>query len=195
MNIYRNFRIEVKKNNKKSSDAYLRKGINLLVVEAKGFSVLLDCITKNERVEENKDKLFVKPVLQADLCLATVIENKPEFAGVEEAYVIFVSMDNINAVPNYYNEIHKSIEEQKKCAKTKYYFNLNIEEYEMLMYLIEQQYDILGLLKEYYDNEKLRPFSNYLQEKYPMITMTSFMENLYQEASEKMKEMCFKDWN
>ena len=102
-------------------------------------------------------------------------------------------MDNINAVPDYYNEIHKNVEAEKKCEKTKYYFNFNIEEYEMLMYLVEQQQDIFGLLKEYYENEKLKPFSNYLGQKYPETKMTSFMESLYQEASEKMKDMLFEE--
>ena len=102
-------------------------------------------------------------------------------------------MDNINAVPDYYNEVHKSVEEKKKCSKTKYYFNLNIEEYEMLMYLVEQQKDIFSLLKEYYENEKLKPFSNYLLAKYPKTGMTMFMETLYQEASEKMKDMLFEE--
>ena len=102
-------------------------------------------------------------------------------------------MDNINAVPVYYNEIHKNVEAEKKCEKTKYYFNFNIEEYEMLMYLVEQQQDIFGLLKEYYENEKLKPFSNYLRQKYPETKMTSFMESLYQEASEKMKDMLFEE--
>ena len=181
------------KNNKKSSDAYIRKDNNLLVVEAKGFSVLLDCMTKNESVEKNNNRMFASPIIQADTCLATVIEDKPEFTGIEEAYIISVTMDNINAVPDYYNEIHKNVEAEKKCKKTKYYFNFNIEEYEMLMYLVEQKQDIFCLLKEYYENEKLKPFSNYLLEKYPKTGMTSFMESLFQEASEKMKDMLFEE--
>lgn len=60
---------------KKSSDAYIRKENELLVVEAKGFSVLLNCMTKNESVEANNDKLFVKPILQADKSLAAVMEK------------------------------------------------------------------------------------------------------------------------
>ncbi len=181
------------KNNKKSSDAYIRKANSLLVVEAKGFSVLLDCMTKNESVEKNNNRMFAKPIIQADACLATVIGDKPEFTGIEDAYIISVTMDNINAVPDYYNEVHKSVEEKKKCPKTKYYFNFNIEEYEMLMYLVEQQKDVFSLLKEYYENEKLKPFSNYLLAKYPKTEMTMFMETLYQEASEKMKDMLFKE--
>ena len=137
--------------------------------------------------------MFASPIIQADNCLASVIGNKVEFTGIEEAYIISVTMDNINAVPDYYNEIYKKIETEKKCEKTKYYFNFNIEEYEMLMYLVEQQQDIFCLLKEYYENEKLKPFINYLLEKYPKIGMTSFMEMLYQEASEKMKDMLYEE--
>lgn len=187
------FEYRNEKKNKKSSDAYIRKEKNLLVVEAKGFSVLLDCIRKNENIEKNNNKLFVDPILQADLCLNSVIDEKPEFAGVEDAYIISVTLDNINAVPKYYNDVHKDVEDGKKCGKTKYYFNFNIEEYEMLMYLVEHQQDIFCLLQEYYDNEKLKPFSNYLQEKFPEIGMTDFMEKLYQESSEKMKEMLFEE--
>lgn len=70
------FSYKEKKKEKKSSDAYIRKGTNLLVVEVKGFSVLIDCMIKNEQVEKNNEKLFVKPVLQADLCLSVIIEDK-----------------------------------------------------------------------------------------------------------------------
>lgn len=182
-----------KRKEKKSSDAYIRKGTDLLVVEAKGFSVLLDCITKNENVEKNNHKLFVDPILQADVSLEAVIEEKEDFAGVEEAYIVSVTMDNINAVPNYYNAIHNRINKEKKCSKTKYYFNFSIEEYEMLLYLIEQQYNIFSLLKDYSENEKLKPFSNYLHEKYADIKMTTFMEKIYHEASEEMKGMLFDE--
>lgn len=176
---------------KKSSDAYIQKGSNLLVIESKGFSNLIKCMTKNEQIKRNNAKMFIDPILQADSCLSTVISYKPEFSGVESAYIIAVTMDNINAVPGYYNEIYAIIERDKVCDKTKYYFNFNIEEYEMLMYLLEMGYDIFDLLKDYYNNDKLKPFSNYLQEKYDKIDMTKFMRTLYQEATEKMRDMLF----
>lgn len=56
------------KNNKKSSDAYIRKDNDLLVIEAKGFSVLLDCMTKNESVEKNNNRMFANPIIQAEWC-------------------------------------------------------------------------------------------------------------------------------
>lgn len=124
---------------KKSSDAYIRKDKTLLAVEAKGFSVLIDCMIKNEKVEDNNKKLFVKPILQADKCIVNTIFNRPEFDEVDEIFIVSVTMDNVNAVPKYYNSIHKEIEQNKQSELVKYYFNLNIEEYEMLMYLVENK--------------------------------------------------------
>lgn len=144
---------------KKSSDAFIRKENDLLVVEA------------------NNRKLFVKPVLQADKSLAAVIDDKPEFVGVETAYIISVTMDNINAVPNYYNVIHKEILDEKCTDKVKYFFNFSIEEYEMLMVLLERQVDIFAFLREYYENDKLKPFSTFLHDRFSGIGMTHFMES------------------
>ena len=179
------------KQEKKSSDAYIRMKNNLLIIEAKGFSVLLNCMTKNESVETNNKKLFVNPVLQADKCFTQVMDRKPEFAGVENVYIVAVTLDNINAVPDYYNVIHKTIMNKKCSDEVKYFFNFSIEEYEMLMVLVERQVDIFALLKEYYENRKLKPFSSYLQDNYSDIGMTAFMEKYYQEASDKMMSILF----
>lgn len=189
------FEFGTKKENKKSSDAYVRKEKEVLIVEAKGFSVLLDCMIKNEKVEDNNKKLFVNPVLQADSCFVAVADTKPEFKDIESAYIVAVTMDNINAIPNYYNAIHKEIVENKKSCVVKYFFNLNIEEYEMLMYLMEQGHDIFLILREYFKNNKLKPFSSYVLEKYTDIGMTNFMEHCYKNASDKMKTILFGENN
>lgn len=177
------------KKNIKSSDVYIKKDKNLLAVEAKGFSVLIDCMAKNESIEKNNNKMFVNPVTQADLFLSKILDVKSEFIGIETVYIISVTMDSINAVPNFYNSVYKIIEAEKKCTKVKYYFNFSIEEYEMIIYLAENKVDIFSILKGYYENEKLKPFSNYLNAKYPNIGMSSFMENIYQAACEEMKKM------
>lgn len=183
------FQFQVKKNKRKSSDAYIRKGKDLLVVEAKGFSVLVDCMAKNEKIENNNKKLFVTPILQADDCLDKSFDSKKEFKGVEEAFIVSVTLDNINAVPNYYNDIHKEIDEKKKCKSVNYYFNFSIEEYEMLLYLIEQDIDIFSMLREYFSQGVLSPFSNYIRERVPSINMTRFMEINYKAASDDMKRI------
>lgn len=68
---------------------------------------------------------------------------------------------------------------------------MNIEEYEMLLYLIEQQYDIFKVLKEYYENKELKPFGSFIQDEFGEIEMTHFMRELYKEASEKIRETLF----
>ena len=183
------FLVNVKKGNQKSSDAYIRKGNDLLVVEAKGFSVLVDCMAKNERIEANNRKLFVNPVLQADKCLNKSLDTNEEFNGIEEAFIISVTLDNINAVPNYYNAIHKEIDEKKKCGLVHYYFNFSIEEYEMLLFLIECEIDIFPILQEYFTKGVLSPFSNYVRERVSNINMTKFMERNYKAATDKMKNI------
>ena len=183
------FEFKIGREKKKSSDAYIRKDKKLLAVEAKGFSVLIDCMIKNEKVEDNNKKLFVKPILQADKCIVNTISDRPEFDEVDEIFIVSVTMDNVNAVPNYYNSIHQEIEQNKQSGLVKYYFNLNIEEYEMLMYLIENKKDVFELLRNYFGNTMLKPFSNYLKECYPEVVMTRFMSDCYNEASRIMKKL------
>ena len=183
------FEFKIGREKKKSSDAYIRKDKTLLAIEAKGFSVLIDCMIKNEKVEDNNKKLFVKPILQADKCIVNTISSRPEFDEVDEIFIVSVTMDNVNAVPNYYNSIHQEIEQNKQSGLVKYYFNLNIEEYEMLMYLVENKKDVFELLRNYFDNPILKPFSNYLRECYPEIVMTKFMSDCYNEASREMRKL------
>ena len=172
----------------KSSDAYLQKGNNLLAVEAKGFSVLSKVMACNDDVEKNNRKLFVCPILEADRFAQKAVLPGEKFSEIEEIYVVAVSMDNINANPYYYERIIKEIEERKGCARVKYYFNLSIEEYEMLMSIVEKGIDIFSLLKEYFDESILPPFCNYLRGKGLKPEMTSFMNGWYKRATEEMVE-------
>lgn len=187
------FQIGGKENTKKSSDAYIKSGENLLVIEAKGFSVLQNCMIRNTSVEENNKKLFVKPILQADTFLSETISEFDSFKNIKDAYIVSVTIDSINAVPDYYTSIIDEIEKNKKCVQSKYFFNLNIEEYEMLLCVIEAGEDCFSLLKDYYCQEALSPFSTFLLERYPQITtkMTSYMKEIYNKASTEMMNTLF----
>lgn len=178
-----------KKGELKSSDAYVRKNNNLLAVEAKGFSVLNDCMTKGVDIEKNNKKLFVDPVLQADEFLSKVWTNEKKFNGIDEVFIISVTFDNINAVPQYYYDIYNKINENKKCHKVHYYFNFSIEEYEMLLYAIELGIDIFVILKNYFENKIISPFCNYLTEQVADIKMTKFIKNNFDSAVYKMNEI------
>lgn len=117
----------------KSSDAYIKNNNKLLVIEAKGFPVLADCMIKNERIDDNNKKLFITPVLQADSFLYKTHNQYDGFKEVTDAYIISVTMESINAVPEYYESIYQTIESKKKSGISKYYFNFNIEEYDVMI--------------------------------------------------------------
>lgn len=73
-----------------------------------------------------------------------------------------------------------------------YYYNFSIEEYEMLLYLIENGTDIFFVLREYFSEGMLAPFSNYIREKDSTIDMTEFMNKNYKEVADKMKSMLWE---
>ncbi|SKC09537.1 hypothetical protein SAMN06296386_1242 [Lachnospiraceae bacterium] len=176
---------------KKSSDAYIKKGTKLLAIEAKGFSVLFDCL-QNKSVDRNLEKLYIKPILQADIAFANNKE-RDEFIDVNELYIVSVTMDSINAVPGYIEKCSKVIYEKHISLELKGFYNISIEEYEMLMFLIENGADIFSIMGEYLGEATLMPFSNYLK-KYSSekIEMTSFMKQKYNEFAEKMKSAYWK---
>ena len=171
-----------------SSDAYIKKDKNLLVVEAKGFSVLQNVLIKNESVEENYKKLFVTPVLQADKALSEIEKIDSRFYEVEEAFIISVTMDSIGAVPGYLSRAHKLIDEKKRSKKTKYYFNFSIEEYEILMFLLEQEMDIFEVLKQYFCTCELPMFSDFISGMDIEIKMPTFTKELYEQYVEKLSK-------
>ena len=175
-----------RKKGNRSSDAYIKKGTKLLAIEAKGFSVLFDCIL-NKSVERNLEKLYTKPILQADKAFVNNVE-RDDFKDVTELYIVSVTMDNINAVPEYINECTKIVHENKKSDVLKAFFNFSIEELEMLLFIIEDGQDVFDILNDYYMNESLMPFSNFLKRRSEKeISMTSFMESIYNEMANEMK--------
>ena len=116
-------------NNCKSSDAYIQKNNELIVIECKGFSILLPTITLNRRIDDNNNKLFIEPVLQADECFYRLKNEFNIFTNIDTVYIISVAMNNINAIPEYTENILSSIQSKKKSIEAKYFYNMSIEEY------------------------------------------------------------------
>lgn len=86
------------------------------------------------------------------------------------------------------------IEKKKRCPKSKYFFNLSIEEYEMLLYVIEVGEDCFSLLKDYYSQKALSPFSGFLMARYPQVKMTNFMKEIYDKATATMGNTLFGNY-
>ena len=188
---------EYSPSNKDSSDAYIRFEHRLIIVEAKSFSPIMESISKGdpEKIEKSINKLFVKPIIQADKAYEDICKY-PEgeiFNGVTEIFIISVTMDNVQAVPEYVNNAHAKILKDKKCDDVKYFFNLNIEEYELLMVQIEKGIDIFDLLKEYFMMIDLSPFSNFIFHKTKdNNTVPIFISNKSNSILNTLRENLFK---
>ena len=63
----------------------------------------------------------------------------------------------------------------------------------MLLYLVESGEDIFPFLKDYFENNLLLPFGNYILEKYPRTGRTRFMEGIFKQATNEMKDFLFEE--
>lgn len=59
----------------------------------------------------------------------------------------------------------------------------------MLLYLIEQDIDVFDVLRDYFTNGLLSPFSNYVRERVDGVNMTRFMERNYKAATDELKSI------
>lgn len=176
-------------NNNRSSDAYIERNNELIVIECKGISILLPTITLNRRIDDNNNKLFIEPVLQADECFYKLKNEFNEFENIDIVYIISVAMNNINAIPEYTKNILTCIKSEKKSVEAKYFYNMSIEEYERFMVLAENNYDIFKILKSYSQVQEHIPFTSFISEKFNSCEnkMTNFMKDIYDEATNHMK--------
>lgn len=171
---------------KKSSDLYLKKGSKLIIVEAKGISVLADTIDNNVSHDLNIDKLLTCPALQADERFHEILGNG-EFKDISEAYILTLTIDNINAIPEYISRAKNKFFGKKKCEKIKDILNLSIHDYELLMSAGENGFDIFDILQKYIELQKSEPFDLFII-KYTNknIGMTKFLSSWYKRATDKM---------
>lgn len=109
------------KQEKRSSDAYIRCRKNLLIVEAKGYSILINSLVKNEDINKNNEKLYVNPILQADQRFCEIEQQMDIFDGIETVYIVSVTMDSVSAVPKYLKEIYEKILDKRQSKKLKYF--------------------------------------------------------------------------
>lgn len=174
-----------------SSDAYIRKDNNLLIIESKGYSILQKTLSDNVDILKNNKKLFINPILQADECFDKIDKLSGScFNNISTAYIISVTMDNVNAVPTYLESIYNDILASKKSSKVKYFFNFSIDEYEMLMFLVENGIDFFEVLKNYFESKCIAPFSTFLhRHSKTKIEMTKWLKQIYKDACSTMEKM------
>lgn len=181
INIINEFKID---KNVRSSDVYLKKGKELIAVECKGRSVLLSTIIDNKDNDQNQHKLFIDPILQADKFFSKIKAGQGnEFEEVETLYIISVTMSSINASNDFVNSCLNQINKNKICKESKYFYNMNVLEFEKFIQIVENGFDPFIILKEYSKVQVSDPFinniSSYLKKcktKFPSLLLNSYDE-------------------
>lgn len=190
------FSVSRRESNKKSSDCYILHKNTLISIEAKSFSPFFASTqySDDSAITKSIEKLFINPVLESDKAFDKILTSneKERFKDVSEVIIISVTVDAIQAVPDYYNKAIHKIEQEKLNKKSKYFINLSIRDFEYLLSMAENGIDIFKLIREYLDTKKLLPFYNFANKKTSHKPVrTEYMEKIYKQFAENVKRIIF----
>lgn len=172
-----------------SSDAYIYKDSNMLIVEVKAKTLTRSKLFIEYNSDNMKCKIkeqFIRPTQQIDDRCEDIKNSKKHsylFDNIQEIYSIIVNFESCHlSVSDYHkyaiNGINSEDEKGNMHIRTKqmkYFFSFGIEEFECLCWLIENRSDIFDILKKYYPYSNDYYFYNFLNK-----------ENIYFEVVPRM---------
>ncbi|MNB77501.1 hypothetical protein D3C75_241870 [compost metagenome] len=122
----------------KSPDCMIKLGTKLLAVEAKNYRLSMNSIVSNDKdsIEADIEKMINKPFKQLHSRIKELQDRKHNtMAGVEEIYLIVVTLGSVPTIPSFEKEIQKDFygisELPIRCI-----IHMDIEEYEFLISVI-----------------------------------------------------------
>lgn len=182
-----------KGNSKKSPDVMLKLGNKLLVVEVKNKTMtaasLIDGIPS--AVEKDKKKLVLDPLVQAHDALKDLIKEKAvDILDVDEIYLMVVLSENFPSLPPFERSIGEEINKRMELP-IKAHFHLDIEEYELLCYLVSrpngrQIFKILNNKANLYPE---LPFKTFLHQSRLPTKRLKFVQEKSLQAFNQMKQI------
>lgn len=154
--------------NKDSSDAYIRSGKKLLIIEAKSKRPNFEIYYTDDqkKMMQGIDKIYISPINQAIAAYAAILRSEEGiiFDGVEEIYVLSVTLLNVPRVSIIQKYVDSSISSELG-EKLRGHINLNIEEFEYLCGITKDDIELFAFLKEFCDRRNLSPLVNFLATK------------------------------
>lgn len=168
----------------RSSDGYILKGDNLLIIECKAKAPSAETVSgyNINAINDEIIDLIVAPVHQVDKRYMEMMQFDQEFISltkeVKNIFVIVVSLEKIQPLPytygyadSYLRESGKIInvdgkdeESEIRTDKINCYYNLNAYEFEKICALIENRIDIFAELYEY-SIQPICPFENFINSR------------------------------
>ncbi|MED3648669.1 hypothetical protein P4475_18025, partial [Halalkalibacterium halodurans] len=142
------------KDNKASSDSYVKLGKSLLILECKGGR-----ISKNTKIDadeaatlEDFQKYVMKPLKQANDTYEKILKINPkQFQGVKKVFLNAISSHSFPRVPRYEKLLEDEEFKNKLHDHIKYYDYLGIYDIEILAYVIENfDISVFSFLNEHF---------------------------------------------
>lgn len=167
-----------KDQNNRSSDYYFKIGNKLLIVEMKSKSPDAAAFLRydNEMIYKAVNNILVDPINQVlertreIICqLSDTNKNKDFFRNIDEVFILIVSREKVQPIKplyqyalnnSYINEESPDVSFDLKSMVTGF-ANVDIQEFENICKIIEDDNDIYGILKEYYTRLIMHDFDLY----------------------------------
>lgn len=140
------------KSNSKSSDAYILISNIMLIIEAKASRPVRSSFIGDdeESIIQAINKLYINPIKQANKAYEQIMKSnhKKKFENINDIYIITVSLENVPFTKEVKQIVNYNIEGTIN-NKVKGYCNLNIEEYELLCSILNNDINGINIISEY----------------------------------------------
>lgn len=179
------------KQNKDSSDANVKLGSTLIIVEGKGGRIRRETKVYADEKSSMEDykKYVINPILQANKSYIDISEQAPDkFKDIKKVFILSVSVQSFPRVPKYNELLYKEDFVSQLHPHIKGVDYIGLSELELFAYIINKL-DI-PLQKFLLNKKKLAeyiPYPNYFYNKYGEIRRTDYHDTVLKASTDRIR--------
>jgi len=180
-----------------SSDAYIKIGNSLIIIEAKGGRIRKETKVDADRKMTISDfnKYAIKPILQANNAFEKIIAIDPNhFGKVKKICILSVSLQRFPKIPIYEDYLKKNM--KKLNSKVKYYDYISIADLEVLCSHIENHADTIFRFIELRNNySQFLSYEHFYWFRYGLIPRPQLIKSNFSESTKSIISYLKQDNN
>lgn len=182
---------------KRSSDAYIKLGNSLLIVECKSGRIRKETKIEADKkiAKEDFKKYVTKPITQANKAYSEITKETPnKFMGVKKVFILSVSYQSFPHIPKFNDILHDANWRRDLNCNVKQIDYIGLIEIEILAYIIENfDITVFKFLTTKINNEEFVPYPNYFYEKFGEIKRVKSHSKLLPQIFDNMRNtLAFK---
>jgi len=175
---------------KDSSDAYIRLGKNLLIIECKGGRITKEAKINADltNTEDNFQKYVIKPIKQANEAFENILKLDPQkFSGVKKVYILSVTLQRFPKLPMYHERLQSEL--QGLHPTIVHYDYMSLLDLEVIIaYIEKQKKSVFKFIedKKYY--HEYLSYEHYYAKKYGEVPYLTMHKQQFFSSIEKILE-------